>query len=194
MKVVGRLTESARAAKAGVHASVGLMAAAAPRLRSSTELKEAERLFRLAESLMAQGVAVLTAMGEACRSDIRDKKKGADSAASAKVSRSTRRRRKKKLLQEEGKVAVVPMEQDIHVVDSAMASAADVPSADIVLNAGSIPIGQRVLLGSLSRADLNGKIGTVRQFNFADYRYAIQLDDATACISIKQENLRCSLF
>ena len=61
----------------------------------------------------------------------------------------------------------------------------------------TIPCGSRIFLCGLSRADLNGRTATVKDFDSVTSRYAVEVDgrlDTTQKILIKPENLVQSIF
>lgn len=56
-------------------------------------------------------------------------------------------------------------------------------------------VGQSVLLFDLvSRADLNGKIGSVRSFDASDSRYAIDVVGSSVPVRVRAQNIRNSIF
>lgn len=68
------------------------------------------------------------------------------------------------------------------------------PSSSIPSTSGFV-VGQSVLLFDLvSRADLNGKIGTVRSFDASDSRYAVDVVGSAAPVRVHSKNIKVSIF
>ena len=101
-KTISRLVEAVRACRAGTHATIGLIAGASS-AHSERRLKDAERFVRLGESMVAQGLLVLSELAASSQerdhpgSASRSRAAAPSSADPARgLSHSARRRRRRR--------------------------------------------------------------------------------------------------